>query len=184
MKIKDLGAYDYNKYTLGIEKTFLIRNVGKTHVLLEGGMIDQKVPYPLLFNGSGSIFKNRIYIENAFQTMGFNEFVSDSYANLFLSHNFGSLLFKTEKIKPEIILHTNIGYGSLSNINQHQFLPFKTMEKGFFESGLMINNIVKFKYMNLVYIGFGGGAFIRYGDYANPSLKDNIAFKVSMSLTF
>lgn len=184
LKIKDLGAYDYNKYTLGIEKTFLIRNVGKTHVLLESGMIDQKVPYPLLFNGSGSIFKNRIYIENAFQTMGFNEFVSDSYANLFLSHNFGSLLFKTEKIKPEIILHTNIGYGSLSNINQHQFLPFKTMEKGFFESGLMINNIVKFKYMNLVYIGFGGGAFIRYGDYANPSLKDNIAFKVSMSLTF
>lgn len=184
LKINGVSDYDYNKYTLGIEKTFLIKNFGKTHVMLEGGMIDQHVPYPLLFNGSGSISKNRIYIENAFQTMGFNEFVSDSYANLFLSHNFGSLLFKNEEFKPEIILHTNIGYGSLSNINQHQFIPVKTMEKGFFESGVMVNNIVKFKYMNLVYVGFGGGAFIRYGDYANPVLKDNLAFKVSMTLTF
>lgn len=184
LKINGMGDYDYNKYSLGIEKTFLIKNLGKTHVLLEGGMIDQKVPYPLLFNGSGSISKNRVYIDNAFQTMGFNEFVSDRYANLFFSHNFGSLLFKNEKFKPEIILHTNIGYGSLSNANQHQFLPLKTVERGFYESGLMINNIIKFKYMNLVYIGFGAGAFVRYGDYANPALKDNLAFKVSLSITF
>lgn len=183
-KVKDLGDYDYNKYTLGIEKTFLIKNFGKTHVLVEGGRIDEKVPYQLLFNGNGSFSKNYIYIGNSFQTMGFNEFISDNYANLFLSHNFGSLLFKNEKFKPELMLFTGIGYGSLSNTNQHQYMAFKTMEKGYYESGLMINNIFKFNYMNLFYIGFGGGAFIRYGSYANPSLKDNLAFKLSLSLTF
>ena len=178
------GYYDYNKFSIGIEKTFTIKNIGKTHVLLEGGKLNGNAPYPFLFNGNGSLTKNYLYLENTFQTMGLYEFISDQYANVFLSHNFGSLLYKSANFKPELILFTNAGYGNLKNPTQHQLLEFKTMKKGFFESGLMINNLYKINYLNLVYFGLGGGAFIRYGEYASPQIEKNMAYKLSLTVTF
>jgi hypothetical protein len=179
------GNYNFNKLSLGIEKSFLIKNFGKTRILLEGGYLNGNVPYPFLFNGNGSYVKdNYLFVENTFQTMGIYEFVSDRYVNLFFSHNFGTLLFKRPKFQPQLLLFTNIGYGSLKHPDQHQNINFKTMEKGFYESGFLINNIVRANYFNIAYIGFGGGAFIRYGPYSNSSSKDNLAYKLSLTLTF
>lgn len=184
-KASGYGDYRFNKISAGIEKTFLIRNLGKTHMLLEGGMIEGTVPYPYLFNGNGSFTKDGyLYVRHNFQTMGLYEFLSDRYVNVFLSHDFGSLLFKTQKHQPELVVFTNIGYGTLLDSSRHSLLPFKTMEKGFFESGLMINNIIKYNYLNLFYLGIGGGAFTRYGAYANKKWQDNMAYKLSMTVTF
>ena len=179
------AKYDYNKISLGIEKSFLIKNVGKTKLLLEGGYLTGNVPYSYLFNGNGSNSKgNYIYVENTFQTMGLYEFVSDRYVNLFFSHNFGSLLFKKPKFQPQLVIFTNVGYGSLQHKEQQSHLGFKTMEKGFFESGLLVNNLVKINYYNIVYLGLGGGGFVRYGAYANDKTYRNIVYKISLVLTF
>lgn len=179
------AKYDYNKVSLGIEKSFLIKNVGKTKLLLEGGYLDGTVPYSYLFNGNGSYSNGSyLYVENTFQTMGLYEFVSDKYANLFFSHNFGSLLFKRPKFQPQLVLFTNAGVGTLEHPGQQSHLGFKTMEKGFFESGLLINNVVRVNYYNIVYLGFGGGAFMRYGTYADVKTEKNMAYKLSLVLTF
>lgn len=177
--------YDYDKASLGIERTFHIKNLGKTKVLLEAGFLKGNVPYPYLFNGNGSNAKgNYIYIENTFQTMDLYEFLSDRYVNLFFSHNFGSLLFKRPKFQPQLLVVTNIGYGNLSHPEQHRNIRVKTMEKGFYESGLMINNLLRENYYNIVYLGLGGGAFMRYGSYAYTKPADNLAYKLSLTLTF
>jgi len=179
------SAYDYNKLSLGIEKTFLIRNFGKTHILLEGGILEGNVPYSFLFNGNGSYNKgNLLYVENTFQTMGLYEFVSDRYVNLFLSHNFGTLLFKRPNFQPQFIVFTNAGFGSLKNPGQHLNIGLNTMEKGFYESGLLINNILRVNYYNIAYIGIGGGAFIRYGNYSVPKTEENLSFKLSLTISF
>ena len=184
-KTPGYGEYRFNKVSAGIEKTFLIRNFGKTNVLLEGGMVEGIVPYPYLFNGNGSFTKDGyLYVRHSFQTMGLYEFLSDRYVNVFLSHDFGSLLFKTQKHQPELVVFTNIGYGTLQDSSRHSLLPFKTMEKGFYESGIMINNIIKYNYLNLFYMGLGGGAFMRYGAYANKKWQDNMAYKLSFTVTF
>ena len=177
------AKYDYDKVSLGIEKTFLVKNLGKTKVLLEGGYMNGNVPYSYMFNGNGSN-SNYIYVENAFQTMGLYEFVSDKYVNLFFSHNFGSLLFKRPKFQPQLVLFTNVGFGSLDHREQHKNLDFKTMEKGFYESGLLINNVLRVNYYNIVYLGLGGGAFLRYGAYAYAKQEDNIVYKFSLVATF
>ncbi len=179
------AKYDYNKISLGIEKSFLIKNLGNTKFLLEGGYMQGNVPYSYLFNGNGSNTKGSyLYVENTFQTMGLYEFVSDKYVNLFFSHNFGSLLFKRPKFKPQFMIFTNAGIGSLENKEQHSHLGFKTMEKGFYESGLLINNVVRVNYYNIVYLGLGGGAFMRYGAYAEPYVEKNVVYKLSLVLTF
>lgn len=179
------GNYDFNKLSLGIEKSFLIKNLGKTKILFEGGYLNGNVPYSFLFNGNGSYGKdNYLFVENTFQTMGIYEFVSDRYVNLFFSHNFGTLLLKRPRFQPQLLLFTNIGYGNLNHPDQHQNINFKTMEKGFYESGFLINNIIRANYYNIAYIGFGGGVFIRYGPYSNLSSEDNLAYKISFTLTF
>lgn len=184
-KVPGRSFYDYHKLSLGIEKSFLIKNLGKTKFLLEGAYLKGEVPYSFLFNGNGSSTNGGyLFVENTFQTMGLYEFVSDQYVNLFFSHNFGSLLFKRPKFQPQLMLLTHIGYGSLSQKEKHKNIGAQTMEKGFFESGLFINNILRVNYYNIVYLGLGGGAFMRYGSYALSKQEDNWAYKLSLTITF
>lgn len=185
LKVPGHGDYRFNKLSAGIEKTFKIKNFGKTNILLEGGKLEGAVPYPYLFQGNGSFTKDGyLFVRNTFQTMGLYEFLSDEYVNVFLSHNFGSLLFKTEKFRPDILIFSSVGYGALRDSSRHLGLDIKTMEKGYYESGLMINNILRANYFNVCYLGLGGGVFMRYGAYAYPKWEDNMAYKLSLTVTF
>ncbi len=184
-KAPGYGDYRFHKLSLGIEKTMTLKHFGKTNFLVEGGTLEGIVPYPYLFQGNGSLTKDGyLFVKHTFQTMGLYEFLSDNYVNVFLSHNFGSLLFKTEKFRPEVLIFTNVGYGTLRDSSRHRDLEFKTMEKGYYESGLMINNIIRANYFNVCYLGLGGGAFVRYGAYAFPKWEDNMAYKLSLTVTF
>lgn len=108
------------------------------------------------------------------------EFLSDVYTHVFLSHNFGELLFKTKYLQPEVIWHNNVGWGNLSAGNHHPGYVYRTYDKIFLETGLQLNSLLKLNFMNLGYLGFGGGIFYRYGYYANSLPADNFAFKISL----
>jgi len=183
------GHYTYDKISLGIEKTLVNKSLGETKFLLEGGMIVGETPYFTLFNGDGSFNKGQIvYVRNTFQTVGLYEFLSDRYACLFLAHNFRSLLYKSnnEYFKPELTCYFNAGFGSLSNSDRHSQLRFQTMEKGLYELGGIINNILRFNYMDFIYLGVGAGAFCRIGNYTSSvdHTHQNVVYKVAFSLAF
>ena len=57
------------------------------------------------------------------------------------------------------------------------------MEKGLFESGIMIDQILRINYVNIAYLGIGGGIFYRYGPNRLPTQKENLAFKVSINFS-
>ncbi|MDX2249292.1 MAG: DUF5686 family protein [Bacteroidia bacterium] len=178
------GELPYLKAETEISHTFETKRFGNTQIQLRAGMTRGEVPAPFLFHGSGS--KSRsvwIYVENYFQTMNLYEFLSDRYAELFIRQDFGTLLFQTPQFKPQISLVQGIGYGWLPNPERHQGFEFKTMEKGYYESGLLINQIIRLNYVNIAYMGLGGGIFYRYGVYQLPDVKQNLAFKVSVSFS-
>jgi len=54
------------------------------------------------------------------------------------------------------------------------------MEKGFYEAGLMVKNIIRARYRKLMYIGVGFAGFYRYGQLAYTDALDNAAFKFSL----
>lgn len=179
------GYYEYEKISLGIERSFLIRNFGRSTFLLEGGYIQGSVPYPYLFNGNGSYnMGGYLYVENTFQTMLLYEFTSDKYINLFYSHKFASPFYKKPRSQPQLTLHTSVAYGELSDPAPHRNRYYQSMDKGYFESGMFINNILRANYLNVAYLGLGGGVFMRYGPYGYKNLADNFAYKVSFSLSF
>lgn len=77
----------------------------------------------------------------------------------------------------------NSGWGGLRNASDHA-IDFKTPDKIYLESGLIINNIIKIKYLNMFYINFGIGGFYRYGSYGLANSSDNLALKLAMSVSF
>ena len=170
------GRFDYTKYEGKVTKTFISKSLGDTKITIMGGLVDKPVPYTNLYNGHGSYGVFTIETENSFATMRMNEFVLDRFASVFFQQDFGKLLFKTEKFQPGIVLATHAGYGDLHYTGNHENIDLQTMEKGYFESGLLIKNI-----LNQWFIGYGLGVFYRYGPYSFNKTIDNFAFKFTIT---
>jgi len=180
------GNFDYQKYEAKVTHQFRLRGLGQMQITLIGGLINGDVPYPILFNGRGMGRNVPVVTPDYFQTMNLYEFASNQFINFFWTHNFGQLLYKsTSKIfKPELVIAHSMGWGSLNNLTAHQGIELKTLEKGFLESGVMINNILKFKYMDTAYWGLGAGVYYRYGAYSNDSFGENTFFRITSNFSF
>jgi hypothetical protein len=176
------GNFIYNRVEATVDITAYKGKLGQSDFRFAGGYIDESLPYSLLFTGEGSKSNYPFLINNTFQTMKPYEFLSDRYVNIFFSHNFGSLLFERPKFKPKFIIIHNTGWGTLRNASDHS-IDFKEKDKVFLESGLLINNIIRFKIFNVYHVGFGGGSFYRYGYYTNDKVFDNMALKLSVTFS-
>ncbi len=175
------GEYTYTKLNAKFETVWQTRKLGQLFVNLSAGSSWGNLPYPYLYNGRGSLSGagNLLWVANHFQTMGVYEFVSDTYANAFLTHNFGKILpLKTGFFQPDISLVQSFGIGSLRQPEYHQKIVFQTLEKGFFETGLTVDNLIRVRVLKLFYLGAGGGAFKRWGAYAFENRQKNWAFRV------
>jgi hypothetical protein len=175
MKLLD-GNYDYLKLEAKITKNFTTKGFGQSKIQLTGGFASGDLPYPILYNGHGSYRSFTIESDNSFATMRMNEFLSDRFVSLYFSQNFGKLLFRSPYFHPDIVLANNIGFGNLSSPEKHRNIDFKTMGKGYFECGLMINNLLRQRFF-----GYGFGVFYRYGPYSFSKQKDNFAYKFTLS---
>lgn len=184
----DLGLpndFNFTRISAKLQQTFLIKNLGKTTFQIVGGWADGKMPASQQFFGRGTSSKNlSIYVPLAFQTMQSNEFLTSRFVNVFLFHDFKSLLLKNEKFEPQIKILTNFAIGDLQNPANHQSLlgekkRFKTLDKGFWESGLIIDNLVKSTFSSI-----GVGFFYRYGAYALDKFGDNATVKFTFSTSF
>ncbi|NPD46880.1 MULTISPECIES: DUF5686 and carboxypeptidase-like regulatory domain-containing protein [unclassified Lentimicrobium] len=170
------GDYDFHRFDLRIKKSFYTKYLGETSVDLIGGLIIGDLPYSNLYRGQGTYGVITVFAPGSFGSMSANEFLSDRYVSAFLSHNFGNLIFQGKKFKPEVVLVTNIGFGWLNHPEQHLNIGFKTMEHGYFESGILINDLV-----NLYLYNIGIGATYRYGAYSNRLVEDNLSVKISLT---
>lgn len=171
------NSFDFKKLDLQMRKAFYIKYLGVTNIGLKAGLLLGEVPYAKLYSGGGTYRPFALCAPGSFGTMRGNEFLSDRYISLFISHNFDALLFNGGWFKPEIEIGTNIGFGWLSNPEYHHNVDFKTMEKGYFESGIMLNKLLRLKLLSV-----GLGAMYRYGPYSYAAFKDNIAYKFTLSL--
>jgi hypothetical protein len=170
------GEFDYNRFDVKLQKSFYTKYLGRTSLLLTGGFIDRAIPESNLYNGHGSYRFFTIYAANSFATMRMNEFLSDRYAALYFTHNFGKLLKRWKKFQPDFLISTNVTFGWLRHDENHYYIDYKTLERGYFESGFLINNM-----LNLRVYSVGIGAFYRWGPYSYTMFKDNIALKITIT---
>ncbi|RLD53937.1 MAG: hypothetical protein DRJ05_15580, partial [Bacteroidetes bacterium] len=107
------GDFDYNRYDLKIEKSFYTRYLGKTSLKLAMGYVDADIPHTNLYYGNASFRSFTLFAPNSFATMRMNEFLSNKYASLYFTHDFGKLLTGGERFQPELAITTNVGFGWL-----------------------------------------------------------------------
>jgi hypothetical protein len=168
---------DYTQIWAKIEKRFTIRNAGVTSVSLQAGYAWGDLPYHKLFNGRGSYYPFSVVALNSFGTMRLNEFASDRFVYLFYRHNFGQHLIKNEWMQPEFSVVHHMGWGTVNQKEQHLGLALKTMDKGYVESGIVIDNLFTYSLFK-----YGIGVYYRYGAYAYEDLINNFGFKLSLQL--
>lgn len=173
------GDFDYNRFDLKIQKTHKINYFGEFTWRFTTGFISGEIPASNLYNSRGSYRPFTIFAPYSFSTMRVNEFLSDRYVNLFLTHDFGELLFKFGNFKPQLLLLTNVAFGSLDNEGNHQNYDYKKLEKGYYESGFLVR-----KLLNLQVYDLGLGIMYRYGPYSFDDNYKNFAYKVSLFYGF
>jgi hypothetical protein len=183
------GQFQFSKINTKLEYIHKSTRFGNTFVNLTAGKAFGELPYSYLYNGRGSRLGNWspiIWTANHFNTMGLYEFASDQYANLFVTHNFKELLFKSNVSwsKPDVSVVQGFAIGSLKNKSNHQQIELNTLEKGFFESGITVDNILRIKLKKLAYFGIGGGIFYRWGAYQLPNQNDNLTYRLVWNVGF
>jgi hypothetical protein len=72
-----------------------------------------------------------------------------------------------------LVMVTRMAWGNLENPERHIGINYKTLNEGYFESGIELNQIYK---------GFGLSGFYRYGPNQLSRLEDNLAIKLSFIL--
>lgn len=85
------SGYNYQNITLNIYKMAYLSQLGYSEIVLEGGYIFGKLPYPLLTIHRAN--QSYAYQLNSYNLMNFLEFVSDRYATINIDHNFNGFIF-------------------------------------------------------------------------------------------
>ena len=169
------GELDFTR--LQLQATHKIERLGKstTSFVFEGGLAFGDIPVSHLFNASPNYKYSNPWIKrvnfagnHSFETMAFNEFLSDSFAALHIIHAFKP--FGDKRSNPRLSLVTRAAFGSIDDMTPHEEIEFKSLEHGFYESGFRIDSI---------WNGFGFGAFYRYGPYGNEEWSDNLSAKIT-----
>lgn len=173
------GTEYFNKIDIALDANKKWRNIGTSAIEILAGYVDRDLPATFLYNIRGSGINYSLEAPNTFETMRPNRFYSNEYFNVFLMHDFGNLLFKTKHFAPKFRLLTNIGFGKVSHPEQHKGISFETMEQGYYESGIAIDNLLV---SGLTGIGISG--FYAYGPYSSPYFKDNLFIKFTARSNF
>ena len=181
---KSIADGAHNDFSFGkidlkteLEKNHL--NGQKTSVLVQSGYAFGELPLTHLYSISPNNITKETIIQrvtfagkNSFETMFYNEFFSSEYVYFQLKHGFQRItLFK--KVKPSFVFVTRMAWGNLHHAERHLGVEFKTLNQGYFESGIELNQIYK---------GIGLVGFYRYGPNGLLKFEDNIAVKISYVL--
>lgn len=177
------SPYNFDKIEFQFKGKKEFKYLGVTSIMAQAGYINGFVPMTELFNIEGTANKDfGIYCTETFSTMRPDEFFCDRFAALYFSHNFRNLLIDFKKFHPEIIIVTNIAFGNCnSNSQSLRFSDsqvFNNLNKGYYESGIVIDSIIKSGFSKI-----GLGAFYRYGPYSYDKTWDNFAFKITVGFS-
>lgn len=173
------SKFDYWKADLKLQGKFRIRKVGMEFLQLSAGWISNPVPYLKMYTPKANYEALSVFSPNSFETLRPNEFLHQYQFAVHQRHQFASIKTGINWFQPQFNWVNSVGFGWLPSAHHHTGVPAQDMRKGFLETGIVIEDIIK---VNL--IGIGGGVFYRYGTYSFSNEIDNLAFKLSLKIGF
>lgn len=114
------GEYAYHSVQAKIEKVFYVSPLGWSQVVVEGGRTFGTLPYTLLKIHRAN--QTYAYQLESYNLMNFMEFVSDKYASVNMTHNFGGFFFNRipllKNLKWREMVSFKALWGGLDEANQ------------------------------------------------------------------
>jgi len=169
-----------------------INRLGFEHFLLEGGISRSDKPLPLskMFAGNGFRYGSdlSIYAFGGLLTMYPYEYYSDAFVSLIWRHDFDWRLFKVQlgksgfSLAPYISIGHNMLYGTMQHPEVHKYVSFAVPRNGYHESGMVLNDILRLKYLNLYYLTLNLGYYYHWGPVFDPDLNGRIVFGMGVEL--
>jgi hypothetical protein len=151
----------------------------KSSLLFQTGLALGDVPLTHLYNLQPNNLNRDAILQritfagrNSFETMYFNEFFSNQYVSLQLRHTFNKIRLGY-LFSPEFSVVTRMAWGDTNHTNEHLGITYKSLNRGFFESGIEANKFFK---------GIGISVYFRYGPNQLAHFDDNLALKISYHL--
>lgn len=172
------GDYSYTRLELKGIFHLPSSKAGNTTVMFRGGIMSQNAPIMELFNGYGSFAGTfTLLAPFSFATMRLNEFASANFTAIHIRHDISQWLFPRKvKNSPSLIIAQNMGIGQLNDKYLTQ-LNLRDYRKGFFESGLELNNLFR-----MGYLSWGTGIYYRYGPCHLSPVHTNFAYKFGFNI--
>ena len=176
--IKDLldSKYEYLRVHAELTQDVSLRGFGNFIWVLSASKTEGSVPLFLLHTGNATGTRWRLTVPNTFEAMPQHEFYNDEQVSLFTRLRL--LTWKTSKdwFQPQLSIHHALGFGTMKNQENHPGTVFRTMEKGYYEGGIIFDKLLVSGFMSI-----GAGVFSSYGPYAVPKFDDNLMYKFSVS---
>lgn len=168
---------NYTRLTVGIQQIIPIRAVGKLTYLLSGSIVDGDAPLLYQFVGIGTGGKQfNLSVANTFETMLPSTYYATHLATAFTRFDFKTIPTKFKWFKPQFSIHHAIGYG-INDVKTKHSIGFASMNKGYAEAGLLVNDLLVAKFM-----GIGLGGFYHYaGGIISPKVQNNLWAKFSVT---
>lgn len=175
------SPYAFDRFKMEATQSIYTERCGTGRIMLQAGLASAGSPVMETFSILGSYQPFALYSPGSFGTMREHEFFCDRFVALFLSHNFSGTLWRPDSpwFRPELILATHLGWGDMCRHPEFSMLDFNTMEKGFFESGVLVNGLFATPFTQV-----GAGVFYRYGPYAFDRVWNNFALKWCATFSF
>lgn len=182
------GEYEFYRVVGSINYNLPIAPIGTSEMVLSGGKIFGKVPYPLLklHEGNATYF----YDPFAFSCMNYYEFASDEWVTFFWEHHFKGFflgkipLMKRLKWREVFIFKGLIGTlsdrnnGSLPDTRAILLFPagMSSVSKPYFETGIGIENIFRLLRVDAIWR-------LTHRDHPGQDVQ-NFALNISVYLNF
>lgn len=119
------SQYNYQNVALNVFKRVYLSQFGYTDVVVEGGYVFGKVPFPLLAIHRAN--QTYSYQLQSYNLMNFLEFVSDKYVSVSFDHYFNGFIFNKiplfKKLKWREVATLKVLYGSIRAENDPQKNP-------------------------------------------------------------
>jgi hypothetical protein len=150
-----------------------INRLGFEHFLIEGGKSwsDGTLPLSKLFAGNGFKYDSKGALQTSLYTFGGMmtiypyQVYTDQYVNVIVRHDFDWKLYTVSDPKssfssaPNISLQYALLYGTMDHPERQTIAAFTVPDKGYNEAGMMLNNLLRLKYLNLYYLTLNMGYF-------------------------
>ncbi len=169
----------FEKYECWVKYKKPWKFIGETFLFAHAGQIMGSIPETFLWMPAYNGTRFGLQSDFSMETVLPNEFLADRFVFAMFKHRFKDILWNTNKFNPRLAIIQNFYMGDLRSSFTFSTHTYKIPSKGIFESGLLIERILK---LNFSSIGFAG--FYRWGFYAHSNRKNNLFGKFLLQFEF